>query len=65
MLPQLAHNSQERLEKNKNFEIFVQHLKKTNKQDRSFGSNDLQMEESVNIVKDMILLKSISQTPAQ
>ncbi|WP_080141886.1 tail-specific protease Tsp [Chlamydia suis] len=65
LLPQLAHNSQERLEKNKNFEIFIQHLKKTNKQDRSFGSNDLQMEETVNIVKDMILLKTSLRAPEQ
>lgn len=65
LLPQLARNSQERLEKNKNFEIFIQHLKKANKQDRSFGSNDLQMEETVNIVKDMILLKTSLRAPEQ
>ncbi|MEB2681258.1 PDZ domain-containing protein [Chlamydia suis] len=65
LLPQLAHNSQERLEKNKNFEIFIQYLKKANKQDRAFGSNDLQMEETVNIVKDMILLKTSLRAPEQ
>ncbi|AAF39535.1 PDZ domain-containing protein [Chlamydia trachomatis] len=65
MLPQLVENSQQRLEKNKNFEIFVQHLKKTDKQEQSFGSNDLQMEETVNIVKDMILLQTSLRSPAQ
>ena len=65
MITQLAQNSQERLEKNKNFETFLQCLKKIDKQEKSFGSNDLQMEETVNIVKDMIFLKTSLKASVQ
>ncbi|WP_348663726.1 tail-specific protease Tsp [Chlamydia vaughanii] len=57
MLPQLAANSQQRLETNKNYKIFLSELKEPSEAIRPYGSNDLQMEESVNILKDMILLR--------
>ncbi|BAE81591.1 cell division related penicillin-binding proteinase [Chlamydia felis Fe/C-56] len=57
MLPQLSANSQQRLNENKNYKIFLDELKGSSDEMRSFGSNDLQMEESVNILKDMILLR--------
>ncbi len=58
MIPQLSLNSQKRLENNKNFQLFLQKIKEEIKPDEviEYGSNDLQMDESVNIVKDMIFL---------
>ena len=56
MLPQLIANSQKRLEMNKNYKIFQEKLKHTIEDNQTYGSNDLQMEEAVNVVKDMILL---------
>ncbi|EPP37747.1 hypothetical protein BOKEGFJH_00020 [Chlamydia avium] len=58
MLPQLIANSQQRLGTNKNYKIFQEKLKHTVKDSLTYGSNDLQMEESVNVLKDMILLRS-------
>lgn len=55
MLPQLIANSKQRLENNLNYNHFLSSLKHSNT-DQNYGSNDLQMEESVNIVKDMIVL---------
>lgn len=57
MLPQLIANSQKRLEMNKNYKIFQEKLKHTVEDNQTYGSNDLQMEEAVNVVKDMILLR--------
>lgn len=58
MLPQLIANSKQRLEKNKNYKIFQDKLKQTVEDNLTYGSNDLQMEESVNVLKDMILLRN-------
>ncbi|ANH78350.1 S41 family peptidase [Candidatus Chlamydia sanziniae] len=58
MLPQLMENSQQRLTMNKNYQKFLSQLKTSQKHDSSYGVNDLQLEESVNILKDMILLQS-------
>ena len=66
MVPQLAKNSAERLEKDANFTRFVKSQEKI--QGRSphgfrrspnpeWGSEDLQMNEAVNIIKDMLLLQ--------
>lgn len=57
MLPQLTENSRQRLSENKNYKIFLEEVKDPSEALRPFGSNDLQMEESVNILKDMILLR--------
>ncbi len=53
MLPILKQNSQYRLEHNPNFQLF---LKNIDEGDLDIGMNDLQMQEAVNIVKDMISL---------
>ncbi|WP_192940647.1 S41 family peptidase [Candidatus Chlamydia corallus] len=58
MLPQLMENSQQRLSENQNFQTFLSRIKSSEKIDISYGCNDLQLEESVNILKDMILLQS-------
>ncbi len=58
LLPVLKKNSAQRVAQNKNFQLFLKELKEEIKplETRSFGKNDLQMDEAVNIVKDMILL---------
>lgn len=57
MLPQLIANSHQRLKKNKNYSLFLEMLKQPDEDEKYYGSNDIQMEESVNIVKDMIFLR--------
>lgn len=57
MLPQLVANSKQRLEKNSNYQAFIKDLKHPS-ESHAFGSNDLQLEESVNIIKDMIFLRN-------
>ena len=56
-LPILKANSEERQKLNRNFQLF---LKKAKEHKAGFdcGSNDLQMDEAVNILKDMIYLSS-------
>lgn len=56
-LPTLQENSERRLSQNKNFQIFLHDVKeKKTLSTSTCGGNDLQMEESVNILKDMIFL---------
>jgi carboxyl-terminal processing protease len=58
VIPVLQANSARRMQQNKNFQRFLQDVKEKVKPigTSSFGINDLQMEEAVNIVKDMILI---------
>jgi carboxyl-terminal processing protease len=74
MLPTLQKNSQYRIEHNKNYQTFIHHLKgipEENSEDnadldnetaalskKDFGVEDLQMAETINIIKDMIMLNS-------
>ncbi len=60
MLPVLIENSKKRLNDNRNFQIFLKQIKKEVKPIKTleYGSNDLQMEESVNIIKDMIFIQN-------
>ena len=64
-IPVLRANSERRLEKNKNFQVFLKEVKDKVQpiETISHGVNDLQMEEAVNIVKDMIFI-SQSTAPA-
>jgi carboxyl-terminal processing protease len=56
-LPVLQENSEYRISKNKNYQIFLKDIKDAEPVKSSgFGKNDLQMEESINIIKDMIFL---------
>lgn len=65
-LPVLKQNSAVRLTNNKNYQAFLRELKGlppepnegSSKGINNFGADDLQMEEAVNIVKDIILLES-------
>lgn len=56
----LRENSQKRLAANRNFQLFLQKMKDRTPTptERPFGANDLQLEESVNILKDMIYLQN-------
>lgn len=65
LLPLLAKNSELRLENDKNFNLFLEHLKQKpspytlqNKEnvELPWGDEDLQMVEAVNILKEIVLL---------
>jgi len=64
MLPKLCVNSKERIENDRNFQVFLKmqgrpHVEQRNHRPRdrsNFGVDDLQLKESVEIVKDMIFL---------
>ena len=54
-------NSEKRLELNQNYQNFLAEIKKTDPSYdamESFGQNDLQLEESLNVMKDLIFLLS-------
>lgn len=53
MLPTLKKNSQHRIDRNPNYQLFLKHIDDAS---IDIGMNDLQMQEAVNIVKDMISL---------
>ncbi len=57
LIPQLAINSERRIAQNQNYQQFLEAMA-SDKRQGDFGENDLQIEESVNIVKDMILLSN-------
>lgn len=57
LVPQLKANSEERQKLNRNFQLFLKRVKER-KPGLDYGSNDLQMDEAANILKDMIYLSS-------
>jgi carboxyl-terminal processing protease len=72
MIPQLKKNSQERLAKNKDYQLFIngetlesgqeakdpsEDYRTSSSGNQNFGIEDVQMNEAVNIVKDMISLQ--------
>ncbi len=64
MLPQLSANSASRIQKNKDYTLFLKALEQSKKGERTvptaqhnWGVDDLQMIEAVDIVKDMTALK--------
>lgn len=73
MIPYLKINSEKRLAKDENFQLFLRKIRgevsetrvsknnRKNHNNDNFGVNDLQMKESVNIVKDMIYLSRSPQ----
>jgi carboxyl-terminal processing protease len=66
MLPKLKANSEQRLAKDPNYQLFLKRLKGEVKDSKksSFGQEDLQLKEAVNIVKDMIQLSKGTQKKA-
>lgn len=66
-LPILKQNSAYRIENNKNYQIFLKDLKKkgeaseeTEAEDQ-FGKNDLQLNETYNVMKDLIFLIALEK----
>ncbi len=57
LVPILKANSEERQKLNRNFQIFLKKIKER-QIGLEYGANDLQMDEAVNILKDMIYLSS-------
>lgn len=53
-LPALRRNSERRIAQNKNYQHFLKEIKEKLEPLGTYGTNDLQLEESINIVKDMI-----------
>ncbi|MBS4170707.1 S41 family peptidase [Neochlamydia sp. AcF95] len=74
MLPYLKKNSAYRIENNKNYQMFLKQKKEGNgddirlsgssiedepgKESNNYGKEDLQMQETINVLKDMIYLHS-------
>lgn len=58
VVPKLRENSTRRVNQNRNFQNFLKNIKEKIRPIEAipYGVNDLQMDEAVNIVKDMILL---------
>lgn len=68
MIPRLAANSQDRIDHNQNFQFFLKvgngyrpqrpkGQSRRDAQNENFGKSDLQMDEAVEIVKDMITIQ--------
>jgi carboxyl-terminal processing protease len=76
MLPTLSKNSQYRIEHNKNYQFYLKggHSEESeegeddwlsgDQKHRNYGEDDLQLQEAVNIVKDMIILHSLEASPS-
>lgn len=61
----LKENSKKRIELNQNYQNFLTEIKKSDPSYdtmESFGQNDLQLEESLNVMKDMIFLLNERKT---
>lgn len=61
-IPQLKSNSEIRLANNKNYQAFLNEIKKSSDRDvedeeaDNYGKNDLQLQEGYNVLKDLIFL---------
>lgn len=64
MLPKLAENSQQRLDKDKNFQLFLKLGNGYRPKKENYGISDLQMKESVEIIKDMIEIDAAKKSLA-
>jgi len=67
LIPLLRANSTHRVNQNKNFQAFLKEIKEEihPREAGSFGVSDLQMDEAVNILKDMILITQTANTVPQ
>ena len=60
----LKANSEIRVQNNKNYQSFLKEIKKEEFDAESvekYGQNDLQLEETINIMKDLVLLSEKNQ----
>ena len=59
VIPELATHSQSRIQKNTNYQNFLAEIRQTDRYELDFnliGQNDLQLDEALNIMKELILL---------
>lgn len=64
----LRKNSSYRIKQNLNYQNFLKEAKKEEfdpENMEKYGQNDLQIEESLNVMKDLILMEQLAQTPLQ
>jgi carboxyl-terminal processing protease len=64
-LQTLLDNSQKRIDQSKNYQIFLKEIEKKDnfgEESEQFGNDDLQLEETVNVMKDLIYLMEKSVT---
>jgi carboxyl-terminal processing protease len=72
MIPTLKKNSVYRVEHNKNYQFYLKGKNSEENEEewtenakfQNYGVDDLQLQEAVNIVKDMILLHSLEASPS-
>lgn len=63
-LPILKKNSNQRLRRNKNYQKFIEFFSKNESVEiPSFGENDLQLEEGIDIMKDLLTLLHFNSIP--
>lgn len=65
ILPLLAKNSKARIQNNKNYANFISALDHLDRYDLDLslvGQNDLQLDEALNVLKEMIVIKSSSKS---
>jgi carboxyl-terminal processing protease len=64
-MPLLQENSKNRLARNKDFQLFFEHLnnKESSPFDFDFGAEDIQMDEATSVLKDMISLSKQKNRP--
>lgn len=71
LIPKLKKNSESRIEKNKNYQLFLKGKIPSDLSDdedegfsgknQGFGEDDLQLQEAFNVLKDMVFLQNIDQ----
>lgn len=69
LIPTLKKNTQYRIENNKDYQSFLKEIKKDNtvetEPEEQFGKNDLQLIETYNLMKDLILLMKEEKSKKQ
>ncbi len=69
-IPLLKQNSSIRIEKNKDYQAFLEEVKKQDlnfdpETDAQYGKNDLQLIETMNLMKDLIILQKLDSVGMQ
>ncbi len=65
LIPELATHSQSRIEKNLNYQSFIKEIRQTDRYELDFnliGQNDLQLDEALNVMKELIILSNAKQS---
>ncbi len=61
IIPDLANHSQSRIQKNPNYQSFLTEIRQTDRYEIDFnlvGQNDLQLDEAMNVMKELIVLSN-------